>query len=433
MQFPVKFGYDSKTGKEETIMVEAWRCEHSPHRLPLKGGIRYSPDVHEAEVIALAGLMTYKCAVVEVPFGGAKGAVRIDPKKFTEDQLEAITRRYASELAKKNMLGPAVDVPAPDMGTGEREMAWIQDTYLSKNPNDLNATACVTGKPVQLGGIKGRTEATGLGVYYSIMEAISYEDDIKKIGLTPGIAGKNVIIQGFGNVGSYASKFLFENGAKIVAIIEKDGTIINENGLNITKLFEHKKQFGTISNFPGATSTLPASKALQGLELPCDILVPAAMENQITTKNVSNIKAKIIAEGANGPTTSLADKYLYEKGVLIIPDILCNAGGVIVSYFEWLKNLQHSRFGRLSKHMTEHNIRSISKTLEELTGKPIVGIQTGAGELEMVRSGLLDTISNAYAQVREISKNKNCSLRIAAFISAITKIEKVYKLLGIFP
>jgi glutamate dehydrogenase (NAD(P)+) len=433
LQFPVRLPSDKKTGKPRMIMVEAWRCQHSPHRLPMKGGIRFSPDVHEGEVIALAGLMTYKCALVEVPFGGAKGAVKIDPKKFNEEELEAITRHYASELSKKNLLGPAVDVPAPDMGTSEREMAWIQDTYLSKNPTDLNATGCVTGKPVQLGGIKGRTEATGLGVYYSIMEALSYPDDLKKLGFTPGIEGKVVVIQGFGNVGSYSAKFLFENGAKIIAIVERNGTIINQNGLNITKLLEHKAKGNDIMTFPGVDSTLPEHKALEGLELPCDILIPAACENQITKKNAHKIKAKLIAEGANGPTSSIADKILYDQGILIIPDILCNAGGVIVSYFEWLKNIQHARFGRLTKQMTETNVLQFSKVLENITGKPIPGLLTGAGELEMVRSGLLDSISNAYSQIREISIQKNCSLRIAAYVSSITKIAKVYKLLGIFP
>jgi glutamate dehydrogenase (NAD(P)+) len=432
MQFPVKTGVD-KNGREESVMIEAWRCEHSPHRLPMKGGIRYSPDVHEGEVIALAGLMTYKCALVDIPFGGAKGAVKIDPKKFSLDQLEGITRRYASELIKRNMLGPGSDVPAPDMGTGEREMAWIQDTYSSKNMMDLNAAACVTGKPIALGGIRGRTEATGLGVYYSINEALSYQEDCKKLGLTPGLPGKSVVVQGFGNVGSYAAKFLYENGAKVVCIVERSGAIINPDGLNIARLFEHKAATGDIAGFSGATKTLSAEQALLGLELPCDILVPAACEGQITSKNAKNIKAKIIAEGANGPTTAAADKILSDMGVLIIPDILANSGGVVVSYFEWLKDLQHVRFGRLSKHMTESNVKTMATAIQEITGKPIVGLHKQAGELEMVRSGLLDTISGAYSQVRDIHLEKKCTFRVAAFISSISKIDQIYRLLGIFP
>jgi len=430
IEFPVKMGYDKKTGLEQTKVIQAWRCEHSPHRLPMKGGIRYSPDCYEEEVIALASLMTYKCAVVDVPFGGAKGGIKIDPKEYTPDQLEAITRRYASELIKKNMLGPASDVPAPDMGTGEREMAWIVDTYMSKFPNELNAAGCVTGKPIELGGIRGRTEATGLGVNYCINEALSYEGDLKKLGLTKGIKGKVCIVQGFGNVGSYAAKFLSDNGGKVICIVEHDVALVNENGLNIPQLIEYRKKNPSIRGFKGATTTL--DHPMDGLEIACDILVPAASESQITLKNAHKIKAKLIAEGANGPITSAADKILNEKGVLIIPDILCNSGGVIVSYFEWLKNLQHVRFGRLTKRFTEAQATSISNAFEGLTGKPL-DLSVEAGELQMVRSGLLDTMSNAYAQVHKISEEKKCTLRVGAFVSAVQKINSVYRLLGIFP
>jgi len=431
MQFPVKLGFNEKTKQDQVTLIEAWRCQHSPHRMPMKGGIRFSPDVHEAEVIALASLMSYKCAVVDVPFGGAKGGVKIDPSKFTAPQLENITRRYASELIKKNMLGPGLDVPAPDMGTGEREMSWIKDTYEAYT-NDLNASACVTGKPVTQGGIIGRKEATGLGIFYCVREALSYEDDAKKLGLKKGIKDKTAIVQGFGNVGSYASKFMHEHGIKVVGIIEKDGAILNETGLNIDALFEWNDKNKGIIGFPGATKTVKKNQ-LEVLEYPCDILVPAAMESQITSQNASKIKARLIAEGANGPITASADKILKDKGVLVIPDILCNAGGVATSYFEWLKNLQHSRFGRMTKRFSEAQLVGISDAFEKATGKPLSIRADAQDELNLVRSGLLDTMSTAYASVRQISMDKKCSMRIAAFICAIQKISKAYEQLGIFP
>jgi len=429
--FPVKLGYNDSTKKDESMMIKAWRCQHSPHRTPMKGGIRFAPDVYEEEVIALASLMSYKCAVVDVPFGGAKGGIKIDPAKFTPTQLESITRRYAAELIKKNMLGPGLDVPAPDMGTGEREMSWIKDTY-EQFTNDLNASACVTGKPVTQGGIRGRKEATGLGVFYCIREALSYADDCKKMGLTPGLKGKTAIVQGFGNVGSFSAKFLHEHGVKVICVVEKDVAIVNEDGLNIEELLLWQAKSRGIAGFPGAKRSI-TDNPLKGIELQADILVPAAMENQITTENAPRIKAKLIAEGANGPVTSAADKILYSKGAIIIPDILCNAGGVAVSYFEWLKNLQHVRFGRMTKRFSEAQLIYISDAFEATTGKSL-NIKADVGdELNLVRSGLLDTMSTSYAQVREVAHERNCSMRIAAFICAIQKMSKAYEQLGIFP
>jgi len=431
ISFPIKLGTNEKTKKEETEIIKAWRCQHSPHRTPMKGGIRFAPDVYEEEVIALATLMSYKCAVVDVPFGGAKGGIKIDPTKYTVNQLESITRRYAAELIKKNMLGPGVDVPAPDMGTGEREMSWIKDTY-EQFTNDLNASACVTGKPVTQGGIRGRKEATGLGVFYCIREALSYPEDCKKMGLTPGLKGKTAVVQGFGNVGSFSAKFLHEHGVKVICIVEKDVAIVNEEGLNIEELLLWQAKSRTIEGFPGAKRTIKENP-LSGIELQCDILIPAAMENQITSENAHRIKAKLIGEGANGPVTSAADKILYAKGALIIPDILANAGGVAVSYFEWLKNLQHVRFGRMTKRFSEAQLIFISDAFQQSTGKTL-NIKADVGdELNLVRSGLLDTMSTSYAQVREVSHEKGCSMRIAAFICAIRKISKAYEQLGIFP
>jgi len=375
-------------------------------------------------------LMSFKCAVVDVPFGGAKGGIKIDPTKFNAQQLESITRRYTVELIKKNMLGPGQDVPAPDMGTGEREMSWIKDTYEAFSGADLNSAACVTGKPVTQGGIRGRKEATGLGVFYCVREALSYKDDTDKMKIDTGVAGKTVVVQGFGNVGSFSAKFMHEAGMKVVAIIEKDGAIVNENGINIDQLFDHSEKHKQIYNFPGAKLV---KNGIELLEHPCDVLVPAAMESQITSANAHKIKAKLIAEGANGPITSAADKVLFSKGIVVIPDILCNAGGVCVSYFEWLKNLQHVRFGRMTKRFSEAQLQYITKALEKATGKHLDLVTKGGDELDLVRSGLLDTMATSYLEVRTIAQQKNCSLRVAAFISAIRKIAKAYEQLGIFP
>jgi len=443
VRFPIKMGIDEKTGLNRYKMIDAWRCQHSHHRVPVKGGIRYAPNVNQEEVIALACLMSYKCAVVDIPFGGAKGGIRIDPKEFTSAQLENITRRYAAELIKKKMLGPGVDVPAPDMGTGGREMAWIKDTYETFNPEDLNATACVTGKPVTQGGIRGRTEATGYGVYYSIRESLDasrYGSEIKKMGLTPGTKDKKVIVQGFGNVGSFSAKFLSEDGQAIVTgIIEAQGALYNENGLPVKELFDwvhvQKKPF---LDFPATKETQVIKDGLSVLEYPCDILVPAALEGQITSKNAPGIKARLIAEGANGPITYPADQILYKNGIVVIPDILCNSGGVTVSYFEWLKNLQHCRFGRMTKKYEEKQGKLMSVLLEKYKGSSLpmeerLGLEKGADELDLVRSGLEETLSVSFYTVNEIAKKKNISLRTAAFCCAIQKIATAYGELGVFP
>jgi len=432
VQFPVKMGVD-ENGKVKSTLIQAWRCQHSPHRVPMKGGIRYSIHVDENEVEALAALMSYKCAVVDVPFGGAKGGIKIDPTKFNPQQLESITRRYTVELIKKNMLGPGQDVPAPDMGTGEREMSWIKDTYEAFSGTDLNSAACVTGKPVTQGGIRGRKEATGLGVFYCVREALSYKDDMDKLKFQTGVKDKTVVVQGFGNVGSYSAKFMHEAGMKVTAIIEKDGGIVNDKGIDIDALFDHVEKNKTIYGFRKDGTQLVEKNFLELLEKQCDVLVPAAMEAQITSKNAPKIKARLIAEGANGPITSAADKVLYEKGIVVIPDILCNAGGVCVSYFEWLKNLQHVRFGRMTKRFSEAQLQYVTNALEKATGKKLDLITKGGDELDLVRSGLLDTMANSYFEVRSIAQQKNCSLRIAAFISAIRKIAKAYEQLGIFP
>ena len=429
-KFPVRTdnGYD---------VVYAWRVEHSHHKLPVKGGIRFAEEADEDEVKALATLMTYKCAIVDVPFGGAKGAIRINPKRYSVEQLERITRRYTAELIKKQFIGPGIDVPAPDYGTGPREMAWIADTYMAYHPGQIDALGCVTGKPVTQGGIRGRKEATGRGIYFGIKEACSIKEDMAKLGLQTGLDGKRLIIQGLGNVGYYAAKFFQEAGARLIALAEHEGAIYDEKGLDLERVMQHRRETGTILNFPGATNIVETKQAL---ELPCDILIPAALENQITRHNAGHIQAKMIAEGANGPTTFEADKILVEKNVMIVPDIYLNAGGVTVSYFEWLKNIAHVRFGRMGKRFDEMAAQRLLGAIEKTTGARISEeekskLAKGADEEDLVNSGLEETMISAYNQIREVRKTvKGCpDLRTAAFINAINKIAVAYQELGIFP
>lgn len=416
-------------------VVQAWRAEHSHHNLPVKGGIRYAGNVNADEVMALAALMTYKCAIVDVPFGGAKGGVKINVRNYSPTVLERITRRYTYELFKKNLIGPAVDVPAPDYGTGSREMAWIYDTYRAMSDNELDSPGCVTGKPITQDGIHGRTEATGRGVFFGIREACSQMEDMKQLGLAPGLADKKIVIQGLGNVGYHAAKFLQEGGAILIGLAEYEGAIYNPDGLDLEAVVKHRRETGKITDFPGATNI---AKTLEALELECDILVPAALENQITTANMSRIKAKIIAEAANGPVTAEAGEYLTKNGVMIIPDTYLNAGGVTVSYFEWLKNLSHVRFGRMQKRFDQLTHTSMLKAVERLTGREFGAeifqfIDTGGNEEDLVNSGLEETMIQAFHDVRSIAKKRQTDLRTAAFICAIDKVAVAYQELGIFP
>lgn len=431
MRFPVKMD----DGHIEVI--EAYRVQHSQHKSPCKGGIRFSMAVNQDEVMALAALMTYKCAIVNVPFGGAKGGIKISPRNLSTYELEKITRRYTSELVKKNFIGPGIDVPAPDYGTGEREMAWIVDTYQSLKPGEIDAAGCVTGKPISLGGVRGRKEATGLGVFFGVREVCLMEDIMKKQGLTVGIENKKVVVQGLGNVGYHSAKFFRENGAVVVSIAEFEGAIFNEAGLNEEEVFQHRKKTGSILNFPGATNLKNSGDAL---ELACDILIPAALENVIDGNNAPRIKAKIIGEAANGPLTPEADDILAAKGVLVIPDMYLNAGGVTVSYFEWLKNLSHVRYGRLEKRFTENANINILNQIEELTGKKVTEsekeiIAHGPDEIDLVHSGLEETMINATREIMEIWKANPSipDMRTAAYVCAINKVGTSYAELGIFP
>jgi len=430
MHFPVVIN-------DTVEVIKAYRVQHSHHKTPCKGGIRFATTVNLDEVMALAALMTFKCAIVNVPFGGAKGGISIDPKKYSVPDLEKITRRYTSELIKKNFIGPGTDVPAPDYGTGEREMSWILDTYTTMRPGEIDALGCVTGKPVTQGGVRGRREATGLGVFYGLREVCNITDVMIKLDLPVGVEGKTVIIQGLGNVGYHAAKFFREGGAKVIALAEYEGAITNPDGLNEEEVFQHRKKTGSILNFPGATNIENSALAL---EMPCDILIPAALENVINGENAGRIKAKIIGEAANGPLTPEADEIFIKKGVLVVPDMYLNAGGVTVSYFEWLKNLSHVRYGRMEKRFTENLNSHIIGQIEELTGKNVRKTEKdlivhGPEEADLVYSGLEETMITATHEIMEAWKaNPEIpDMRTAAYYVAIKKVGTSYAELGIFP
>jgi glutamate dehydrogenase (NAD(P)+) len=431
MRFPVKMD----DGRIEVI--EAYRVQHSHHKTPCKGGIRFSNEVNQDEVMALAALMTFKCAIVNVPFGGGKGGIKIDPKKYSVYELEKITRRYTAELVKKNFIGPGTDVPAPDYGTGEREMAWIVDTYQSLKPGEIDSAGCVTGKPITQGGVRGRKEATGLGVFFGVREVCNIKEVMDKVGLTVGIEGKKVIVQGLGNVGYHSALFFQNHGAKVIALAEYEGAIFNNDGLDIDAVFQHRKITGSILNFAGATNCANSGEAL---EMECEILIPAALENVINGTNANNIKAKIIGEGANGPCTPEADEIFASKGIICIPDMYLNAGGVTVSYFEWLKNLSHVRYGRMEKRFTENLNTRILQEIEELTGKKVDDenrkeIMHGPEEVDLVHSGLEETMITATKEIMDLwlSNPAIPDMRTAAYVSAINKVATSYAELGIFP
>jgi glutamate dehydrogenase (NAD(P)+) len=418
-----------------------YRSVHSEHMEPVKGGIRYALGVNQDEVEALAALMTFKCALVEAPFGGSKGGLRIDPRAYDEHELELITRRFAYELIKRDLIDPAQNVPAPDMGTGEREMAWIADQYARMNTTDINARACVTGKPLNAGGIAGRIEATGRGVQYALREFFRHPEDIKAAGLSGGLDGKRVIVQGLGNVGYHAASFLrAEDGCLITGIIERDGALFNPDGLDVEAVRDWIAKHGGVKGFPDAGHIADGADVL---EEECDILIPAALEGVINRSNASRIKAPLIIEAANGPVTAAADDILREKGTVIIPDMYANAGGVTVSYFEWVKNLSHIRFGRMQRRAEEARTLMLVNELERLSSDKGLGwtmspgfkdkYLRGSDELELVRSGLDDTMRIAYQSMREVwhARDDVKDLRTAAYIVSIGKVAASYRAKGI--
>ena len=431
MRFPIK-------RDDGTIeVIEAYRVQHSHHKTPCKGGIRFAAEVNQDEVMALAALMTYKCTIVDVPFGGAKGGIKIDPKKYSPFELEKITRRYTSELIRKKFIGPGTDVPAPDYGTGEREMSWILDTYTAMHPGEIDAAGCVTGKPISQGGVRGRREATGLGVFFGIREVCNMPEIMKKLDMTTGVEGKRVIVQGLGNVGYHSAKFFQDAGAKITALAEFEGAIWSNDGLDVDAVFQHRKKTGSILNFPGANNFAASGDAL---EMECDILIPAALENVIDGNNAPNVKAKLTGEAANGPLTPEADEIFSKKGIIVVPDMYLNAGGVTVSYFEWLKNLSHVRYGRLEKRFTENMNTHILGQIEELSGKKVKGpsrdmILHGPDEVDLVYSGLEETMINATREIMDTwHENPEIpDMRTAAYVVAINKVATAYAELGIFP
>ncbi|MDG5767026.1 Glu/Leu/Phe/Val dehydrogenase [Balneolales bacterium ANBcel1] len=415
-------------------VIHGWRSAHSSHKSPTKGGIRFAMAVNEDEVNALAALMTYKCAVVSVPFGGAKGGVKIDRIRYSQAEIERITRRFTFELIKRNSIGPGIDVPAPDYGTGEQEMAWILDTFRTM-VGSLDSDGCVTGKPIHQSGISGRTEATGRGVFFGLREACSNKKTMKKLGLSTGLQGKRVIVQGLGNVGYHSSRFLREADAVIVGVAEAHGGIYDEKGIDVDRLKEYIAQTGSIRGYSSGTF-VEDSKSV--LEMECDILIPAALENQITTENAHRIKAKIIGEAANGPISGEADEIIKKKPVLIIPDIYLNAGGVTVSYFEWIKNLSHIRFGRMDRRYEENAMGRLLTAIEGITGttfseQDISRLGKGPDEWDIVDSGLEDTMVTAYQMMYATHEKHGADLRTSAYISAIKKIALSYQQLGIFP
>ncbi|MFP1645754.1 Glu/Leu/Phe/Val family dehydrogenase [Pontitalea aquivivens] len=436
--YTVRFGVRLR-GQIHTFT--GYRSVHSEHMEPVKGGIRYAPGVNQDEVEALAALMTYKCALVETPFGGSKGGLCIDPRDWEPHELEQITRRFAYELIKRDLINPAQNVPAPDMGTGEREMAWIVDQYARMNTTDINARACVTGKPLNSGGIQGRVEATGRGVQYALREFFRHPEDVASTGLSGDLDGKRIVVQGLGNVGSHAARFLAqEDGARIVGVIERDGGLWDDAGLDIEVVLAHLRATGGVRNCPAGRFE-PVGAEL--LEADCDILIPAAMEGVINLDNAARIRAPLIIEAANGPVTAGADDILRRKGIVIIPDLYANAGGVTVSYFEWVKNLSHIRFGRMQRRAEEARNRLLVEELERLSADKGLGwtlspdfkrrFLTGAGELELVRSGLDDTMRIAYQSMREVwhARPEVSDLRMAAFIVAIDRVAKSYQSKGL--
>lgn len=418
-------------------VIHGWRAHHSRHKMPVKGGIRLTGQASEDEVTALAALMTYKCALVSIPFGGAKGAIKVEKDDYSEPELERIVRRYTYELVQRNCIGPWVDVPGPDMGIGPTEITWIADTYAMLSPDDAAAFGAVTGKPVSQSGVRGRLEATGRGVFFGVREQVGVDEDMRRLELPTGLDGKTVVIQGLGNVGYYAGKFLTDEGAKVVGIVERDGAIRDPAGLDVEKVYQHRADGGSILDLD-ADEKLSGEDGPGGLEWACDILIPAAIESVIHAENAPRIQAKIIAEGANGPTTADAGAILDERGVLQLPDMLLSSGGVTASYFEWVKNLSHVRLGRMKQRFEAASNARILHAVEELTGQGFDedvfdSVAVGASEHDLVNSGLEQTMIAGFHEMRALALEKDTDFRNAAFATAIEKVVTVYQERGIFP
>ena len=426
----IRFGVKLSKGIK---VFTGWRAVHSEHLEPVKGGIRYSPAVSATEVEAMAMLMTFKNAVIDVPFGGSKGGLKINPNKYSQEDLEKITRRFTEELVKRGLISPSLNVPAPDMGTGKKEMAWIADEYKRLNPHDINAYACVTGKPENMGGVDGRTEATGRGLFYALNSFFNSQD-IKKTKIKGKLSSQRIILEGLGKVGYFAARALRDHGCAIIGVIEKDQSFYNPKGLDIDLIRNWLIESEDSKNYPNQNELKTREDVFSA---DCDIYIPAATEGTITDENYDLLNAKIICEGANGPITSKADQLLTKKGVLIIPDLYANAGGVAVSYFEWVRNLQHMRFGRMEKRRKEYENASLISVIESSTGAKVSSktkdlLNQGPSEIDLVRSGLEDMMTEAYENMSEIwNQNNYDSLRTTAFVYSIKKLIKSYKNIGI--
>ena len=426
----IRFGVKLESGIKT---FTGWRAVHSEHLEPVKGGIRYSPHIKTSEIEAMAALMTFKNAVIDVPFGGSKGGLKIDPKKYSEEELEKITRRFTEELSKRGLISPSLNVPAPDMGTGKKEMAWIADEYKRLHPHDLNAFACVTGKPENMGGVDGRTEATGRGIFFALK---SFFDsvDIKKTKIKGSLKSQKIIVEGLGKVGYYAAAALREHGCKIIGVIEHHHSFFNEKGLDIDLIKKWLSESGDAKDYPNQNELKTRDEVF---EKKSDIFIPAAREGTVTEENQAKLNTKIICEGANGPLTSRADEELSKRGVFIIPDLYANAGGVAVSYFEWVRNLSHMRFGRMEKRRKEYENASLISIIENSTGSRVASktkdiLKQGPSEIDLVRSGLEDMMAEAYENMSEIWNDNNYpSLRTTAYIYSIKKLVESYKSIGI--
>ena len=431
--YTVRFGVRLRG---QIYTFEGWRSVHSEHMEPTKGGIRFDMDTHAEEVEALAALMSYKCSIINVPYGGSKGGLRINPSMWETRELEKITRRFAQELIKRDLISPSMNVPAPDIGTSSREMAWIADEYRKIYPADINGSACVTGKPPSKNGLVGREEATGRGVQYIIREFFRNPDLLKLVKLDNDLSTKSFILQGFGNVGYHLSKFLTEDDdVKLIGISEFNGGIYNEDGINVSHAKKYFTKHNSFKNYPKATFVKDSSLLLKRK---CDILIPAARENVITEKNAGDISASLIVEAANGPISYKGNQILNRKKIFVIPDILANGGGVAVSYFEWVKNLRHIRFGRLEKRRNQIQLNNLIEAIESMTGKTMpakykTNFHDGIEEIDLIRSGLDDMMIDGFQSVKKefFETNKIPDFRTAAFKAAIEKIALSYDFIGL--
>ncbi len=411
----------------------SYRAQHSYHRQPCKGGIRISNHVDLQEVEALATLMTLKMAQVQIPYGGAKGGICAEPSELSVTELERIWRRYTMEFTKRGFISPASDVAGPDMGCGEREMTWMKDTYSALyGHHDINASGVSTGKHIAQGGIRGRSEATGLGLFYTIREVLQSGYFTKKAGLTKGIKGKTVIVEGFGNVGSWFSHFWYHAGGIVTGVVEHNLSLYNSEGIDIPALWEHVKKTGGIKGFTGATTYHNDAPKYK----PCDVLAPCAIEQTVNVNNADKIQTKFLLEGANGPTTPKGEAILLKKGVCVIPDLLANAGGVTVSYFEWLKNLQHQQLGAMFRKWEQLAQLKMWKLIQDATGHnqalTIEQIESleGGSEQDIVHSALDEVMSNAVANTLKVAQDNHLDLRMAGYKFALEKVYTAAKVGG---